>query len=108
MAGAAAFLNFDFYYSSVQSALSQLLAQLFAGALELFERRVAFRFFNLFAARKEKIEHSFFRVLFGLLGNFGDFFLAYEVDTDLDEVPDHRFNVAADIANLGKFGSLNF
>src|ERR1700730_10934587 len=103
--GALAHLDFD--HALVEFAFPQLDTELVAGAV-----RFAARVFGLgLAGRRaihrngrrweQQVEQALFSSLFGALGNFVELFLADHVDGGLDQVAHHRFDVAADVANLG-------
>ena len=57
--------------------------------------------------RQEQIKDSLFDVLLGLLSDFGHLFRPDKVDRDLDQIADHRFDIAADIADLGELRGLD-
>ena len=72
----------------------ETLAQLFTrplGALRLLRLR-----------RHQQIEHALFRVRLSPLGHLVETFFAHHVDPDVEQVADHRFDVAADVPHLGE------
>src|SRR6185295_3619280 len=102
VSGRGSFLNFQFDYSRVQASFAKLLSELLASALELLERGVAFGFFYLLAAWEKQIEHSLFGILLGFVRDFGNFLFAHQIDAYLDQVSDHRLDVAANVTNFGE------
>ena len=95
-----ALLDVDFHEPLVELARAQLLAQLFARALRRF------RGFRL--RRHQQIEQALFGVALGALGHFVQPLFANHVDRDVHQVADHRFDVAADIADFGELAGFHF
>ena len=58
--------------------------------------------------RKQEIEDAFFGGLLGAIGDFVEFFFANHVDGGFDEVANHGFDVAADVADFGVLGGFHF
>ena len=58
--------------------------------------------------RKQKVEHALFGGLLGAIGDFIELFFAHHVDGSFHQVADHRFHVAADVADFGVLGSFHF
>ena len=58
--------------------------------------------------RQEKVEQAVFGRLFGALGDFVEFFLADHINRSFDEVADHGFHVAADVAHFSVLRSFHF
>src|ERR1700733_6324205 len=103
MARIPTLLNLKFNYASVEAGFPKLLPELFPRALELLQVVIAVRtFIQLPGPRKQQVKHSFFRVLLSFVGDLSYLLLAHQVNGYLDQVPYHRFDVTADIANLGK------
>src|SRR5262249_968559 len=89
--------------------VAELLAEFLAGPFKLLEARIAIRsFLELARAWQQEVEHALFGILFGLFGDLGYLFFTDKIYGDLDEVPDHRFDVTPDVADLGKLGRLDF
>ena len=58
--------------------------------------------------RQQNIEQPLFGIQLGLVGNIFQLLFAHHVDGDLDQVADHRFHVAAHVADLGELRSFHF
>src|SRR3954465_259033 len=58
--------------------------------------------------RQKDMEQPIFGVLRRLGAHFLEPLLAHHVDPELDEVANHRFDVAADVADLGELRRFNF
>ncbi len=72
----------------------------FAGILEEhLERILRLRRFRL---RQEAVDDAFVRKFFCLLCHGVHFVYLHHADRSLDQVADHRFDIAADIADLGE------
>jgi hypothetical protein len=56
---------------------------------------------------QQEIEKALFGVEFRLVGHILELFLADHVNGDLHQVANHGFNVAADVAHLGKLRRLD-
>ncbi len=106
-----ALADFEVDHALVELAFAQLEAEFFARTLRLFTLRGHFRVRSAGRGRrrrrKQEIEHAFFRGLLGAVGDFVEFFLADHVDGSLDEIADHRFHIAADVADFGVFRSFD-
>ena len=57
---------------------------------------------------QKQIEQALFGGLLGALGDFVELFFADHVDGCFDQIADHGFNVAADVADFGIFRSFDF
>ncbi len=53
--------------------------------------------------RQQNIEHPFLDVLLGPRQNFFKRRLFCHIDADIGEFAHHAFDIATDVANLGKF-----
>ena len=95
-----ALFDFDLHHALVEFAVAQALAQLFTGALGGFA--------GLRLRRHQQIEQPFFGVGLGALGHFVQPLLAHHVDGDVDQIANHGFDVAADIAHFGELAGLHF
>jgi hypothetical protein len=51
---------------------------------------------------QQHIEQALFGVHLGLVGDVFELLLAHHVDGDLDQVADHGFDIAADVADFGE------
>src|SRR5256885_1729583 len=106
-----AFADFEVDHALVEFAFAKLEAQLFARTLRLFALRgnlgVRSAAHGRRCRRKQEIEHAFFRGLLGTVGDFVEFFLADHVDGSLDEIANHRFHIASDVADFGVLGSFD-
>ena len=58
--------------------------------------------------RHQQIEQALFGVALGAVGHFVQPLLAHHVDGDVHQVADHRFDVAADVADFGELAGLHF
>ena len=58
--------------------------------------------------REEQVEDAFFGGLLGAIGDFVEFFFADHVDGCFDEIANHGFDVAADVADFGVLRGLHF
>jgi len=119
--------DLDLDQPRVEPPFTQLLAELLPGSVVGIERsgiglfdhidhsiRIFYRcrlaiLINCAAAigRQEQIKDSLFDVLLGLLSDLGHLFRPDKVDRDLDQIADHRFDIAADIAHLGELRGLD-
>ena len=97
--GRAALLDVDLDHAVVELAGAQLLAQLLAGALGALA--------GLGLRRHQQVEQALLGVALGALGDFVQALLAHHVDGDLHQVADHRFDVAADVADFGELAGLH-
>ena len=95
--------NFDFDQTIVEAALAQLLAQPLARALRLFTHLRGVLVGRKRPGRQQQIEQALLRILLRLDANFDDLLVADHRYRNLDEIADHRFHVAADVANLSEF-----
>src|SRR5215471_2626537 len=92
---------------------SQLLAQFFAAAGigiagRGFESEAGLFRVRRGGGRQQNIEQAFFGIDFGLVGDILEFLGSDVVDRDLDQIADHRFHIAANIADFGKLRSFDF
>src|SRR5262249_53118491 len=102
VSGTAALLGFNLHDSRVEPSFAKLFTKLLSSPVELFAAGVFFGAIGFCRPGHEQVEHSLFGVLFGLVNDLADFFLANQIDSDLDYVADHRFDVASDIADFGE------
>ena len=58
--------------------------------------------------RQQKVQQAFLGILLGFFRNFFDLLLADHFDGDFHKVPNHGFDVAADVAHLSKPRGLHF
>ena len=58
--------------------------------------------------RKQQVEDALFGGLLGSIGDFVELFFAHHVDGSFDKVADHRFDIAADVADFGVFRGFDF
>ena len=96
----AALLDVDFHHAVVEFSGAQFLAQLFAravGAVGGFGLR-----------GHQQIEQTLFGVALGALADFVEALLAHHVDGDFDQVANHGFDVAADVADFGELAGFDF
>ena len=98
----AALPDFDFDMRVVELAGAKLFAQLFARLLE------ASRSLSFSCGGIEQIEQSLFGVALGALGDFFETLFAHHVDRYVDEVANHGFDVAADVADFGELAGFDF
>src|SRR5258708_902280 len=109
--GHGALADFEVDHALVELAFAQLEAKFFARALGLLALRGNFRVRSAGRGRrrrrKQEIEHAFLRGLLGAVGDFVELFLADHVDGSLDEIADHRFHIAADVAHFRVFRSFD-
>jgi hypothetical protein len=96
----------------VELAFAELLAQLFARALIALragQRELAFlrRLIRLWWRRQQQVQHTLLGVHLGLVFHLFQALFADHVDGNLDQVADHRFDVTADIADLGELRSFH-
>ena len=57
--------------------------------------------------RQQDVEQALFGVHLGAVFHFFEALFAHHVDGDLDQVADHGFDVAADVADLGELGGFD-
>ena len=93
----------------IEPAVAQLLAQLLARALRLLAnaRRLLVVVGRGRQRRQQQIQDALLGGLTRLLAHLRDTLLANHVDGKLGQVPDHRFHVAADVADLRVFRRFN-
>ena len=96
--GAAVF-HFQFHDALVELALAQPLAQFLARTVDAFA--------GLRLRRHQQIEQALFGVGLGAVGHFFQALLAHHVDGDIHQVADHRFHVAAHVADFGELAGLH-
>ena len=86
----------------IEPAVAQLLAQLLARPLRLLAnaRRLLVVVGRRRKRRQQQIEHALLGGLARLLAHLRDALLANHVDGELGQVPHHRLDVAADVADL--------
>src|SRR5581483_12516668 len=110
--GEIALADFDFDHALIELAFAQLLAEFFAGArlrdgnfgraLE-YDTASTGRLRRFRRGRREKeVEQALLGVEFGFVGDIFELLFPDHVDGDLDQIADHGFDVAADVADLGK------
>ena len=101
--GKALLAHVDLDLLQVETAVAQLLAQLLARPLRLLAkaRRLLVVVGRRRQRRQQQVEHALFGSLARLFAHLGDPLLADHVDGELVEVAHHRFDVAADVADLG-------
>ena len=115
--------DIELHHALVEFAFAQLLAELFPGAGARLSSQQRFlleaesdglvvvrgRFGrNLRRHRgQQQIEQALLGIELRLVGNVFQLFFAHHVDGDFDQVADHRFHVAPDVADLGELRSLN-
>ena len=90
---------------------AELHAELVAGALDLLATLLVGggRGIGGHGRRRQKqIEQALFGGLLGALGDFVELFFADHIDGCFDQIADHGFDVAADVADFGIFRSFNF
>ena len=78
-------------------------AKLFPKLLARALRR--FRCFRL--RRHQQIEKALLGIALGAFGDFLQPLLANHVDRDIDQVANHRFHIAADVADLGELAGFH-
>ena len=95
-------LDVDFDHAIVELAVAQLLAHplaraahLVADAARIFVRRRRPR-------RQQQIEQPLLGIELRLGAHFFDALFAHHVDGELDQIADHRLDVAADVADFGE------
>ena len=86
------------------TSISISLSFEFAGAQLLSE---AFARRRAGAGADQRVEDALFGRLFGARLHVFAFSFAHERDADLDQIAHDLFDIAADIADLGKFGGLD-
>ena len=101
-------LDVDFHHAVVELAGAQLLAHPLARAAHLVARPgpgsssgAAGRGGSSRSSRRSSVLSS------RLDAHFLDALVAHHVDRDLDQIADHRFDVAADVADLGELRRLD-
>src|SRR5271155_3928990 len=106
-----AFANFDFDHARVELAFAQLGAKFFPRASYLF---AALNFRGGRSVRRngrrreEQVEQAVFGGLLGALGDFVELFFTDHINRGFDEIADHGFHVAADVADFGVFRGFHF
>ena len=55
-----------------------------------------------------EVKQALFGIEFGFIGNVFEFFFANHVDGDLNQIADHRFDIAAHITDFGKLRGFDF
>ena len=91
----------------VEAALAQLLAHALARALRLFFDLRRILIGRRERPRQEQVEQTLLRVLLRLRADVSGVLLADHADRDLDEIANHRLDVAADVAHLGELRRLD-
>ncbi len=107
---------FDIDHPAVEFACPQFLPELLPGLPLLLLFLHAPRHLDLsvrggtgtLQGRKKEIKDSFLRIPEGLLPHRLGHLRADHIDSDLRQVPDHRFNITPHIADLGIFRGLHF
>src|ERR1700739_2495610 len=106
------FADFDIHHALVEFAFAQLRAQFFARALVLFALRGGIAFRGAWECRwrrgKQNVQHALFRCLLSALRDFVQFFFAHHVNGHFHQVADHRFHIAAYIADFRVFRRFYF
>ena len=93
----------------IEAAVAQLLAQLLARALRLLAdaRGLLVVVGRRRQRRQQQIEHALFRRPPRLLAHLGHPLFADHVDRELGQIAHHRFDVAADVSDLGVLRGLD-
>ncbi len=112
-----ALAGFDFNGAVVEFAFAQLLAQLFAGAAGGFGQGGAgiddHSAIGAGIGRtgrgwgEKNIEQPFFGIQFGFIGDVFELLFAHHFDGDLDQVANHGFDIAANIADFRELRSFD-
>ncbi len=111
-----ALAGFDFDGAVVEFAFAQLLPQFLAGAAGGFGQAGAgvddhATRTGIGRARRgrgqKNIEQALFGVQFGFIRYVFEFLFADHFDGDLNQVADHGFDIAADVADFGELGSFD-
>src|SRR5260370_211141 len=112
-----AFASFDLDGAVVEFAFAQLLTQFLAGAAgglgqggagvdDHASRGAGIRRTRR-DRRQKNIEQALFRVQFRFVGDVFEFLFADHFNSDLDQVADHGFHIAADVADFRELGSFD-
>src|SRR5262249_32770730 len=95
--------HIDFDDARVQTAGAQLIAEALARLLLRVARRPGILVGRTRMRRRQQdVEQPLFRVLARLRADLFDALLAHHVDAQLDEIADHRLDIAPDVADLGE------
>ena len=114
--GHRALADLDFDEALIELAFAELNAELVARALGLLAA-LGFRGGAAGHARfrggrrrrrQQEIEQALFGGLLGALGHFVELFLAHHVDRGFHQIADHRFDVAAHVADFGVLRRFDF
>ena len=115
-----ALAGFDFDGAVVEFAFAQLLTQFFAGAAGGFGQAGAG--VDDHAARtgigrtrrcrsrgrgQQDVEQALFGIQFGFVRDVFEFLFADHFDGDLNQVANHGFDIAADVADFGELGGFD-
>ena len=111
----AAFAHVDFDNAVVNLAFAELLAELFARALIAFGVGQSWLALGrgrgcrncCWRRRQQYVEQALLGILLGLVLDLFEPLFADHVDGDLDQVADHGFDIATDVADLGKLAGLD-
>ena len=95
-------LHVDFDHAIVELAVAQLLAHPLARAAHLVADAAGILVRRGRPRRQQQIEQPLLGVELRLGAHFLDALVAHHVDRELDQIADHRLDVAADVADLGE------
>ena len=95
-------LHVDFDHALVELAVTQLLAHPLAGAAHLVAHAARIFVGRGRPRRQQQIEQPLLGIELRLGAHFLDALVAHHVDGELDQVADHRLDVAADVADFGE------
>ncbi len=107
--GKALLADLDLDLLVIEPPVAQLFPQLLARTLRLVAngRRLLVVLRRRGQRRKQEIQDAFLGGLPRLLPHFRNPFFLHHVDGELDEVADHRLDIAADVADLGELRRLD-
>ena len=58
--------------------------------------------------RHQQIEQALFGILFGAIGHLFEALFAHHVDGDIHQIANHRFDIAAHVADFGELARFHF
>ena len=100
-------LDFDLDEPVVEAALAQLLAHALARALCFFLDLRRILVGRRKRPRQQQVEQPLLGVLLRLGAHVSGVLLAHHADGDLDEIANHRLDVAADVTDFGELRRLD-